>query len=243
MTSATFTDPAQLGTILSVWAHPDDEAYLASGIMAAAVRNGQRVVCATATKGEAGSQDETRWPSDRIADIRAAELAESLSILGIDEHRFLGFVDGRCPEVPDAEGIASIEAIVDEVRPQTVLTFGPLGATGHPDHIAVSRWATAAFEAAAPEGSTLYYASNTPEWVAKYEPIFRPYNVYDDDTPEVTPAEELGIHFHLDDELGELKAKALLAQISQTEGLWNAIGVETVTQMMREEMYAIGRTN
>src|ERR671922_141060 len=38
-----------LGTILGVWAHPDDEAYLSAGLMARAVRNGSRVVCVTAT--------------------------------------------------------------------------------------------------------------------------------------------------------------------------------------------------
>ena len=43
----------ELGNILGVWAHPDDEAYLTAGIMARAVRNGSRVVCVTAT----GSQD------------------------------------------------------------------------------------------------------------------------------------------------------------------------------------------
>src|SRR4249919_2707816 len=50
------------GTILSVWAHPDDETYLAAGLMAAAVQAGQRVVCVTATRGELGSTDPDRWP-------------------------------------------------------------------------------------------------------------------------------------------------------------------------------------
>lgn len=42
---------AALGTVLSVWAHPDDETYLAAGVMAAARDGGQRVVCASATAG------------------------------------------------------------------------------------------------------------------------------------------------------------------------------------------------
>ena len=49
-----------LGTILGVWAHPDDEGYLSAGIMAQAMRNGQRVVCVTATRGEAA--DPEQWP-------------------------------------------------------------------------------------------------------------------------------------------------------------------------------------
>ncbi|MGH3589327.1 MAG: PIG-L deacetylase family protein, partial [Pseudonocardia sp.] len=44
-----------LGTILGVWAHPDDETYLCGGLMARAARSGDRVVCVTATRGEQGS--------------------------------------------------------------------------------------------------------------------------------------------------------------------------------------------
>ncbi|TMK50033.1 MAG: hypothetical protein E6G59_10430 [Actinobacteria bacterium] len=54
-------DVSELGTILGVWAHPDDEAYLSAALMAWARRNGQRVVVVTATKGEAGTWDEERW--------------------------------------------------------------------------------------------------------------------------------------------------------------------------------------
>jgi LmbE family N-acetylglucosaminyl deacetylase len=43
-----------LGTVLGVWGHPDDEAYLSAGLMMRALTNGHRVVCVTATRGEAG---------------------------------------------------------------------------------------------------------------------------------------------------------------------------------------------
>ena len=46
---------SELGTLLGVWAHPDDETYLVAGLMAQAVRDGHRVVCVTATRGEEGS--------------------------------------------------------------------------------------------------------------------------------------------------------------------------------------------
>ena len=61
------TAGADLGTILSVWAHPDDETYLCAGLMARAVRSGARVVCVTATRGELGSSDPERWPPGRAA--------------------------------------------------------------------------------------------------------------------------------------------------------------------------------
>ena len=52
-----------LGTLLGIWAHPDDDIYLTAGLMAQAVRDGRRVVRVTATRGEGGSLDEERWPS------------------------------------------------------------------------------------------------------------------------------------------------------------------------------------
>ena len=69
-------DLAELGTIVSVWAHPDDEAYLCGGLMATAADAGLRVVCVTATRGELGVTDPVRWPPERMAEIREAELAQ-----------------------------------------------------------------------------------------------------------------------------------------------------------------------
>lgn len=58
----TAGDVAGLGTILGVWAHPDDEVYLSAGVMAAAAAAGNRVVVVTATRGEHGTDDPARWP-------------------------------------------------------------------------------------------------------------------------------------------------------------------------------------
>ena len=64
-----------LGTILGIWAHPDDETWLCAGLMARAARAGDRVVCVTATRGELGSPDEERWPSGApLAAVRTAEM-------------------------------------------------------------------------------------------------------------------------------------------------------------------------
>src|SRR5438128_2438170 len=74
-----------LGTVLGVWAHPDDETYLTAGLMARTVRDGGRVVCVTATRGEEGSFDEELWPSERMGAVREAELLRSLEVLGVRE--------------------------------------------------------------------------------------------------------------------------------------------------------------
>ncbi|HEU4840645.1 MAG TPA: PIG-L family deacetylase, partial [Ilumatobacteraceae bacterium] len=78
------------GPLLSVWAHPDDETYLAAGLMAAAVDAGQRVVCVSATAGELGTPDPVAWPPDRLGRLRRWETAAAMAILGVRDHRFLG---------------------------------------------------------------------------------------------------------------------------------------------------------
>ena len=134
-----------LGTTLGVWAHPDDDIYLSSGLMAANAQMGNRVVDVTATRGEGGSMDEERWPPETMAEVRTDELLRSLEVLGVHEHRFLeGFVDvdmdaplgdGHRPGARDHRGGPA----------RSVLTMGPEGMTGHHGHQDVSRWVTAAF--------------------------------------------------------------------------------------------------
>ena len=233
-------DIRSLGTILGVWAHPDDEAYLSAAIMAVAVREGSRVVCVTATRGEAGSQDEVRWPPEKMAQIREVELMSTLRVLGVAEHHWLDYVDGTCHEVDEDEATAKVAAIVDEVHPDSVLCFGPDGQTGHPDHIATSRWTTRAFNERAKRGARLYYATTSPEWAERFVPILEQFNVFAPGTPSVTPRDEMGIDFIIEDpELIELKMSALRRQASQTEGLIEAFGEENYKAAFVEETFAL----
>ncbi|MDQ3953058.1 MAG: PIG-L family deacetylase [Actinomycetota bacterium] len=224
-------DVARLGTILGVWAHPDDETYLSAGIMALAARAGQRVVCVTATRGEKGSQDEDRWPSATIAAVRATELENALAVLGVTEHRWLGYVDGECDQVDDAEAAARLARIVAEVAPDTILTFGPDGQTGHPDHLAVYRWV----EAAAAE-STLMWAAVPDDWRPFAERL-NEFDVFAPGTPEFRPRGELDVLLDLDGELMDLKLRALREQPSQTEGLLGALGEEFVRASLSVESF------
>src|SRR3954463_8054481 len=76
-------------TLLGVWAHPDDEAYLSAGLMAAFRRRGDRVVVVTATLGELGTSDPDTWPPLQLAARRHAELRNSLAALDVDEFHLL----------------------------------------------------------------------------------------------------------------------------------------------------------
>src|SRR3954454_19850439 len=90
------TDIRALGTIMGIWAHPDDEAYLSGGLMALARANGQRVVCVTATRGELGTTDPAAWPAERLAPEPTLELADCLAVLGVHELHWLDYRDGGC---------------------------------------------------------------------------------------------------------------------------------------------------
>lgn len=226
-----------LGTILGIWAHPDDETWLSAGLMARAVAAGSRVVCVTATRGELGAQDPERWPPEKLAEIRTAELAESFAVLGVTEHHWLDYPDGGCAEVDEAEAVGRLMRIIAEVQPDTVLTMGPDGMTGHQDHIAVSRWATQAFLTEAPPGARLHYSTVLPHvWEGMQEEFFR-LCVSMGGQPSVTQAADLSIHYELDDETLALKDRAIRAQVSQVEGLFEQMDPVALQEDMRHETY------
>ncbi len=226
-----------LGTILGVWAHPDDETYLSAGIMAEAVRNGQRVVCVTATRGEAGSQDEIRWPSSEMAAIREAELQASLAALGVQEHHWLDYVDGTCDSIPEEQAVAKLRTIFEDVNPDTVLTFGPEGLTGHPDHRAVSAWTTVAFDRFGKAGASLLYAIHDQEWFEEFGPDLVRNNVFAPGTPPVGARGQMAIAHELDGDLYEVKLAALRAQVSQVELLHAALGQDFLDRALGLETF------
>ena len=235
-------DTATLGTILGVWAHPDDDIFCSAGLMATAVRNGQRVVDVTATRGEGGSMDEERWPSESMGEVRTKELLRSLEILGVMEHRFLdGPVDVDMQEHLNEAGAEQVRAIVQEIDPDTVLTFGPDGMTGHQGHKDVSRWTTDAFRAFAKPTARLFYATQTPAFVAEVVPSLEQFDIFLPGTPPVTEKADLGIDFSCDDEALNLKITALEAHESQMEGLLEVFGHDGLRRFLRDEAYRNAR--
>jgi LmbE family N-acetylglucosaminyl deacetylase len=233
----------ELGTVLGVWAHPDDETYLSAGLMAAAVRDGSRVVCVTATRGEGGSTDEERWPPATMAAVREQELLRSFAVLGVTDHRFLDLPDIDMDTGLPESGAVEVATVMSEVRPDTVLTFGPDGMTGHRAHQDVGRWTTEAFEAAALPGARLHYATISPAWAAEFVPSLNRFDVYRPGTPPVTPLEEMSIRLELDDDLLELKVRAIEEHVSQVGAMVEAFGTGFFRRAMREECFrAAGRS-
>ncbi|GGM54917.1 PIG-L family deacetylase [Dactylosporangium sucinum] len=226
----------ELGTVLGIWAHPDDEAYLSGGLMALARAAGSRVVCVTATRGELGTPDPVAWPPERLAGERTAELARCLAVLGVTEHRWLDHRDGACAAVPVETAAAALCEIVDEVRPDTVVTFGPDGITGHADHRAVAAWAAVAFERSAPRGARLLRAAIPPARAARWKPLTDRFGVFEAGYPQA--ADGLALDLRLSPEITALKVRALAAQATQTSGLIAAMGPDVYTAWVSEESFA-----
>jgi LmbE family N-acetylglucosaminyl deacetylase len=227
---------AGLGTILGVWAHPDDEAYLSAGLMAIARANGQRVVVVSATAGELGTSDPDAWPPDRLAQRRREEHAQSLAALGVEEHRVLGLPDGGCAELPLVQGADLVAELLDQVQPDTILTFGPEGMTGHPDHRAVSAWTTAAWQRGGRSGRLLH-ATLTPEYHETWGELSSDLGIWMDGEPPCTPVDDLAVHLRCTGDVLERKLAALYAHASQTAGLAALVGEPTYRQWWTIEAF------
>lgn len=230
----------ELGTILGVWAHPDDEAYLSAGLMARAVRNGSRVACITATRGEGGSMDEERWPPERMGEIRTQELERCLAILGVAEHHWLDLPDIDMQTGLPEDGYERVRDLVEDIRPNTMLTFGPDGMTGHEAHRSVSRWATEALQEVGRPGARVLYACVTPEWTAEYLPVWEPFDTFLPGTPVSVPREELAIDLDLPEDLLALKVEAIKAHESQVGSIVEAVGDEVWWRQMSWEAFRLG---
>lgn len=237
-------DVKQLGTILGVWAHPDDETFASGALMAAAVENGQRVICLTATKGEAGVQDESRWPANKLGEIRAKELEAGLKILGVTEHHWLTYKDGCCWEAEPDEAIACICDYINRFKPDTILTFGPDGMTGHPDHRTVCTWASAACRQTA-EAVTVYHAVQTKDQYEHYlQKLDKQFNIFFNIAkPHLAEDGDCDIVFMPTKGQQEKKYRALEAMPSQYALYFKRADKELICRSLIPEAFIKGPSN
>ena len=233
----TLVDPAQLGTVLGVWAHPDDEALLSGGLMAITRAAGQRVVVVTATRGEHGTTEPDLWPPARLGRRRAAELRAALAAVDVTEQRFLDYVDGTLTQVAWPVGVSRIAQAIDEVRPDTIVTFGPDGLTGHDDHRTVSAWTTVARAMTAPE-ARLLYATTTASFEDRWGDVNEQFGVYfAREAPPRTPDDEVALALTLSGDALDRKVAALRAHASQTAKMVEALGVDAFRAWWSHETF------
>lgn len=209
-------------TVLGIWAHPDDEVFVSGGFMADALRKGDRVVCIHMTRGESGLNFRHGCPPETLARLRQRELKESLARVGVEEQRFFGYPDGQLAQVPRAEAVARIHDALVETRPDTILTFGPDGFTGHPDHKVLSRWVSAALSYSGNPRVLLYHAVAGRKWRDSFVAALNEFDFFWPNHPDVSPRPDVTLA--LDDELAAIKVEALRAHASQMKPLFDSYG-------------------
>lgn len=150
--------------LLAVLAHPDDESLGFGGTLAKYSAECVGTFLITATRGESGRIGPQGKSDDPVeaGRLREAELRAAAAELGVREITILGYPDGGVDQVEPSKAIREIAGHIRRVRPQVLVTFGPEGAYGHPDHIAICQFATAASLCAADPA----YSTGTPDAAA-----------------------------------------------------------------------------
>ena len=190
-----------------------------------------------ATRGEAGVDVSERAGTTPLAEVRQAELAASLGRVGVTEHHWLPYRDGRLAEVAPQEGVEAVGRFLAAVRPDTVVTFGPDGMTGHPDHRTISDWTTRAWLAAGRPGR-LWYATLTPEFHETWGALNTEVGLwFAGSTPPAVPVAQLAHTVRLTGGHARRKFAALEAHTSQTAGLIRVAGARRYQQWWSEEYF------
>lgn len=178
--------PRSARSLLCILAHPDDESLGFGGMLAHYAHAGVATHLITATRGERGWLGEpAAYPgAEMLGRMREGELRAAAEILGIREMMFLDYMDGELDQTDPAAIIDVLVGHLRRVRPQVVATFDPTGIYGHPDHIAICQFTTAAISAAAnphyvdrdaqaPHQVTkLYYRACSAAELAIYQQVF-----------------------------------------------------------------------
>ena len=121
--------------IVAVFAHPDDERVIGP-LLSRLAREGRETHLVIATDGSQGVRDFAKIPAGAaLAAARAKEASCAAKRLGVRRLHSLGLPDGGLASFEELGKLRSaLVAIVDSLGPAAIITFGPEGGTGHPDH-------------------------------------------------------------------------------------------------------------
>jgi mycothiol S-conjugate amidase len=151
--------------LMTVHAHPDDEASKGPGTVARYHAEGVRTVLVTCTGGEVGdilnpAMDKPEVKAD-IAAVRRRELDRAAEIIGYDEVVLLGYRDSGMPDTPANahpenfanapldEAVGRLVTVIRRERPQVIITYNEdQSGYPHPDHLRVHDISVLAFEQA-----------------------------------------------------------------------------------------------
>ena len=121
--------------ILAVFAHPDDERVIGP-LLSRLAREGRETHLVIATDGAKGVRDFAKIPAGpELAAARTREAQCAAKRLGVRKLHILGLPDGGLASFDVLGKLRTgLAAIIDSVKPAAIITFGPEGGTGHPDH-------------------------------------------------------------------------------------------------------------
>lgn len=161
--------PARDRRLLCILAHPDDESLGTGGTLAKYSAEGVATYVVTATRGERGRyhDGQPRPSAETVGRTRELELHSAAKELGVRDVHVLGYADGALDRVDAPLAVARIAGQIRRIRPQVVITFAPDGAYGHPDHIAISQFTTAAIVCAADAAFETGPPTDAPHRVSK----------------------------------------------------------------------------
>jgi len=153
--------------------HPDDEVFSCGGLFSKMAEAGRRTVTVTLTRGASGRTLGLCTQAE-LPTLRERELRASLQVLGVDDPYVFDYPDfvpdaerglapnGGLSDVPEADGVAELQVLLERHRPRTVVTFPPNGSNGHPDHVTTNAWVLRALEPLAFQPALYYFASERP---------------------------------------------------------------------------------
>ncbi len=134
------------GGVLAVFAHPDDESLLAGGVLAACAAAGRRVAIVSMTRGERGPTELPALTDRALGAVREAELRAAAGALGASSAECLDYPDGELADMDEEHAARALALVLENERPELVISFSDEGLYWHPDHLAVSRFLNAALE-------------------------------------------------------------------------------------------------
>lgn len=121
--------------LLAVFAHPDDERVIGP-LLSRLSREGREVHLALATDGSKGVRDHAGIPAgEPLAAARKLEAECAAKRLGVRELYLLGLEDGGLASFANLARLRTeLTNVIARIQPAAIITFGPEGGTGHPDH-------------------------------------------------------------------------------------------------------------
>ena len=248
--------------LLAAFAHPDDEGFGSGGTLAMLVARGAQVTLVCGTNGDVGEiSDPDLATPENLAQVRQQELRNAMAVTGVTDIRFLNYRDSGMAGTEDNEHpnslhqadskavVAALVDVIEETKPDIVITHDPSGGYGHPDHRAMCRHTTEAYSLAMENRersqSCLYYVcfprSNFQRmWQTMVEmditPPFASQDIDKVGTPDDEVTTVLNIISYVDTKIESLNCHR--TQIS-SDGPFAQLPQEMMREVMGTEYYTL----